>query len=136
MKDEGPFPLCHRGFRHSNAIDSNHNILSVIDWENAGTVPWEVVEFPLFLDALSPPLDMPANYDAEGNPVDEETRKLLKERNDYVQSVTDDEKEIGSDGNLSATLYSRYDQNIATALRLYEESGRIGRYCKVCKQIL
>jgi hypothetical protein len=132
VKNEGPFPLCHRDFRHSNVIiDSNYNILSVIDWDNAGTVPWEVVEFPLFLDALPPPLDMPANYDAEGNPVDEETRKLLKERNDYVQSVTDDEKEIGSDGNLSAILSSRYNQNIATALRLYKESGKIGHYCKV-----
>lgn len=63
-------------------------------------MPWEAVEFPFCLDILPPPLDIPANYYAKRNPIDEETRKLLKERNDYMQSVTDHEKEIDSDGNL------------------------------------
>ncbi|CAG8197303.1 unnamed protein product [Penicillium salamii] len=136
VKNEGPFPLYHRDFRHSNVIiDNNYNILSIIDWDNAGTVPWEIVEFPLFLDVIPPPMDMPGNYDAKGNPVDEETRNLWNERNDYVQGVMKDEKETGSDGSLSSILSSRYNQNIATALRLYEESVKIGHYCKVLDEI-
>ncbi|KAJ5561452.1 hypothetical protein N7461_000213 [Penicillium sp. DV-2018c] len=132
VKNEGPFPLCHRDFRHSNVIiDSNYNILSVIDWDLAGTVPWEVIEFPPHLCVIPPPLDLPSNYDAEGNPVDEETRMLLEERNNYVQSITEDEEEFGSDGTLSAILSSRYNQNIATALNFYEDAGKIGPYCKI-----
>ncbi|KAF9238315.1 hypothetical protein DTO027I6_8420 [Penicillium roqueforti] len=134
VKNEGPFPLFHPDFRHSNVIiDGDYNILSVIDWEHAGTVPWGVVDFPLFLGVVPPPMDLPTNYDAEGNPVDEETRKLRRERNDYVQSVRDFE-ERGSDNSLSTILASPYIQNIATALGLYE-NGKLGLYCKLFDEL-
>lgn len=38
---EGPIPLFHTDFYSSNIIiDSEHNLLSVIDWENAIVAPW------------------------------------------------------------------------------------------------
>lgn len=50
IRNEGPSPLYHTSFLHSNVIVvEKYNILSIIDWENTGTVPWEMVEFPLFL---------------------------------------------------------------------------------------
>lgn len=135
IRNEGPFPLFHPDFRHSNVIiDSDYKILSVIDWENAGTVPWEIVEFPLFLGDVPQPMDSPANYDAKGNPIDEETRVLRKERNDYVQSVRSIEKEKGSDNSLSTILASPNTQNIATSLRLYED-GKIGLYCRILDEL-
>ncbi|KAJ5824748.1 hypothetical protein N7447_007088 [Penicillium robsamsonii] len=54
------------GFQHSN----------VIDWDNSGPVPWEVVEFHIFLNTVPPPMDLPANYDANGNLIDEETLEV------------------------------------------------------------
>ena len=90
-------------------VDGDKNLLSVIDWENAGTVPWGAVDFPLFLDVILPPMELPTNYDAEGNPVDEETRTLRKERNDYVQSLRDFKKERGSDNSdFGLAIYSEY----------------------------
>jgi hypothetical protein len=47
-------------------IDKNYNILSIIYWESAGMVPWEVVELPLFLDTGPSPMDLPTKYDTEG----------------------------------------------------------------------
>jgi len=32
-------------YRGNIIIDSKHNVLSVIDWENAIAAPWEIVEF-------------------------------------------------------------------------------------------
>jgi hypothetical protein len=134
LNSTGSFPLCHPDFRHSNIIiDGNYNILSVIDWENAGTVPWEAVEFPLILATVPPPMDAPWNYD-EGIPIDEETRKLWDERTSYIQCVKEAEEEKDSDHNLSTVLASRDLQNIATALRLYVVDGKMGYYCRILDQ--
>lgn len=135
LNSPGPFPLRHPDFRHSNVIiDDNYNILSIIDWEHAGTVPWEAVEFPLFLAAVPPPMDAPWNYDSEGTPVSEETRKLWNERKTYVQSVKEAEAGTESDHKLSAVLASGDLQSVATALSLYSADGKIGYYCKVLDQ--
>ncbi|KAJ5818485.1 hypothetical protein N7474_004076 [Penicillium riverlandense] len=132
VKNEGPFPLYHPDFRHSNVIiDKNYNILSIIDWENAGTVPWEIIEFPLFLGTLPPPMDLETNYDTEGNPTNEEMQQIWKDRTDYVRDVMHFECRNLSDRSLSTMLASRYTQNIGTAIRLYHESGKLGPYCNV-----
>ncbi|KAL3454441.1 hypothetical protein BJX65DRAFT_260508 [Aspergillus insuetus] len=48
--DEGPFPLYHSDLYTSNIIvDDCFRVLGIIDWEGACSVPWEVVEPPLFL---------------------------------------------------------------------------------------
>jgi hypothetical protein len=47
MKDAqpGPFPLAHMDMNQQNVIvDSACNVLAIIDWENAGTRPYEVVD--------------------------------------------------------------------------------------------
>lgn len=132
VRNKGPFPLYHFDFRHSNVIvDKDYNILSIIDWENAGTVPWEVVEFPLFLYTLPTPMDLPSNYDSDGNPIDDETRQQWEERNEYLQSAKEAERKMAYDNNLSTMLASRTSQNLATALRLYVDPGKLGYYCKV-----
>lgn len=135
LNSPGPFPLAHPDLWHSNVIiDEDYNVLSIIDWENAGTVPWEAVQFPLFLFTVPPPMDAPWNYDSEGVPVSEDTRKLWDERKTYVQSVSEAEEESGSDHRLSAVLASGDLQNVATALKFYVDNGKIGYYCRVLDQ--
>lgn len=133
VRNEGPFPLYHPDFLHSNVIvDEKYNILSVIDWENAGTVPWEMVEFPLFLYTVPPPMDLPSNYDSEGKPVDSKSRQRWEERDEYLQSVKEAERDNSLyDDSLSAMLASRTSQNLATALKLYVDPGKIGFYRRV-----
>lgn len=127
----GPFPLYHPDLYQSNfVVDKDCNILFVIDWENASTVPWEVVEFPLFLQTVTPPLDAPENYTADGQHIDEDVRELWKEREQYVDSVRQAEEAMHIDNNLSDNLGNRDIQNFATALKLYSFDGKIGYYCK------
>ncbi|POR33167.1 Uncharacterized protein TPAR_06618, partial [Tolypocladium paradoxum] len=131
----GPFPLYHPDFRHSNLIvDTDCNILSVIDWEDASTVPWEAVEFPLFLSTTPPPMDAPWNYDDEGLPIDPSVRQVWDERDEYVRFVREAEVERGLDQCLSTTLANRTVQNLAGALKLFLDPGKIGFYCKVLEQ--
>ena len=113
VRNEGPFPLRHTDFFHSNVIvNAQFNVLSIIDWEHAGTVPWEKVEFPMFLLTLPPALDFPWRYDDDGKPLGDDTREVWGEREEYVQSVAEAEKEMGSDDGLSSILGSIYYQNL------------------------
>ncbi|KND90455.1 hypothetical protein TOPH_05027 [Tolypocladium ophioglossoides CBS 100239] len=131
----GPFPLYHTDFRHSNIIiDTNYNILSVIDWEDASTVPWEAVEFPLFLSTTPPPMDAPWNYDDKGLPIDPSVRQVWDELDEYVRFVREAEVERGLDRCLSTTLANRTVQNLAGALKLFLDPGKNGFYCKVLEQ--
>ncbi|OAT13807.1 hypothetical protein BDBG_08936 [Blastomyces gilchristii SLH14081] len=128
----GPFPLCHMDYRHSNVIvEGDYNILSVIDWENACTVPWELMAFPLFLTIIPPPMDAPWNYDSNGLPKDQDVRQLWEEREDYVRMVQYAEEKQNVDNSLSTTLASQDIQSLASAVKLYLEPGKIGLYCKV-----
>lgn len=129
---QGPFPLHHPDFNHSNVIvDDTYGILSVIDWEGASTVPWEIVEFPMFLYTVPPPIDLPSKYDSTGNPVSPEIQKRWKERQGYVEMVQKAEERKGIDCILSATLACRDIQNLATSIRLYSEVGKVGYYCRL-----
>ncbi len=110
----GPFPLYHPDFRHSNIIvDPDCSVLGVIYWENASTVPWEVVEFPLFLSMTPPPMDAPWNYDDKGLPTDASVRLVWDERDEHVRLVREAEAEKGPDRRLSTTLANRTAQNLA-----------------------
>jgi hypothetical protein len=42
VRNRGPFPLRHADFL---LVDDEFNVLSIMDWENVGTIPWERVEF-------------------------------------------------------------------------------------------
>lgn len=130
--DEGPFPVSHRDLLHSNiVVDGDYGILGVIDWEGACTVPWELVEFPLFLSTVPVVMDAAWNYDREGVPLDEETRRTWRERREYVGRVRRVEEVEGSDDMLSRTLANQNGQNLAYEMRAYLEPGKLGFYHRV-----
>jgi hypothetical protein len=53
--DSGPFPVVHQELGNDIIIvDSDYKIIGVVDWESASTVPWELVGFPLYLEAVLP----------------------------------------------------------------------------------
>lgn len=133
--NHGPFPLRHPDFYHSNIIiDDSYNILSVIDWEGASTVPWEAVEFPMFLYTVPPPIDLPTKYDRNGYPVIPEIQERWRERQGYIEMVKEAEQRKGLDCKLSTILASHETQNLATSVRLYKEEGKVGYYCRLLEK--
>ncbi|KAI6349067.1 hypothetical protein MCOR25_010722 [Pyricularia grisea] len=132
---DGPFPLYHPDFRHSNIIvDANCNVLSVIDWENASTVPWEIVQPPLFLSTVPAPMNLPSGYDENCLPIDPEERRSWQDVDDYVRFTREVEVKNRQDHRLSTTLGNQTVQNLAGALKLYLDPGKLGFYCKVLDQ--
>ncbi|KAF7541418.1 hypothetical protein G7054_g590 [Neopestalotiopsis clavispora] len=87
--NEGPFPLCHDDFLHSNIIvdETSFNVTGIIDWEGACTAPWGLVAYPQFLAVMPRSFDLPEHYDQNGQPLEEDTRERWSERRDYVQMV-------------------------------------------------
>ena len=132
MQDHGPFPLFHNDFGHNNiVVDDAYNILGVIDWEHASSVPWECVYFPITLSLLPAPMDAPWNYDENGIATDPETRSMIDERNEYIHTVREAERNEGLSSLLSATLAEQASQDLAYAMKLYTEDGKFGFYTKI-----
>jgi hypothetical protein len=130
--DTGPFPVWHRDFLHSNiVVDHEYRILGIIDWEGACTVPWELVEFPLFLSTVPFSMDASWNYDESGKPLDKDTRQTWRERKEYIERVARFETAEGVDDKLSATLNDQDFQNLAYAMRVYLDLGKLGFYDRV-----
>lgn len=126
---EGPFLLFHTDFYKSNMIiDDQHNVISVIDWEDAIVAPWEMVEFAKEL------LIVPAAMDGPLYCEDEETLQRLAERDGYVKMVREAEVARGLDSCLSTVLRDPDVQNLAHAIWLYK-GGRIGFYDRVLDQM-
>jgi hypothetical protein len=122
----------HPDWLHSNiVVGHKYNILGVIDWDGAYTVPWELVEFSLFLETVPVPMDAPWNYDKNGQPLDEDTRQTWHERKDYVDRVAMFEDSEQMDHKLSTTLRNQNSQNMAYAIRVYLNPGKLGFYHKV-----
>ncbi len=47
--DRGPFPMCHGDLHSENIlVDETGHIVGVLDWDCAGTVPWEAFAVPTF----------------------------------------------------------------------------------------
>ena len=130
--DSGPFPLYHPDFYQSNIIvDEQFKVLSVIDWEGASTVPWELVQLPLFLGFLPPKMGDPNNYEPDGRPKDEDDRRRLHERSEYVKHVQAKEHELNTDRKLSGILLNPDVQALAYAIKVYLDPGKMGFYCEV-----
>lgn len=130
----GPFPIHHPDLYHSNIIvDDEYNLLGVIDWEGAHTVPWELVELPLFLSVIPPPMDAPWNYDNNGEPKDPGTKQRWQDRARYIELVEEAEGICAFDGKLSSTLRDHALQHLAFAIREYPQ-GKVGFYDKVLLQ--
>ncbi|ELR06926.1 hypothetical protein GMDG_02296 [Pseudogymnoascus destructans 20631-21] len=94
--DNGPFPLWHPDFLHSNIIvDESYKILGVIDWE------------------------------------DEDTKRRWQERKEYMEKVANAEASKQIDNMLSTTLDNHDVQNLAYAVKVYLDPGKLGFYDKV-----
>lgn len=131
VRDHGPFPLVHDDFGHNNiVVDDHYNILGLIDWENACSMPWESVYFPLTLSVVPRPM-VPAWMYEDGVPKNEKIRVRIDERRDYVDAVCRVERREGLSCLLSATLGDQAGQELAYAMKLYIHDGKFGRYCKV-----
>ncbi|KAI1110159.1 kinase-like domain-containing protein [Nemania sp. NC0429] len=123
LKD-GPFPVCHTDLMHSNiVVDNDYKVLGIIDWEGACTLPWELVEYPLFLDALPPVFDAPDQYDARGEPLDADTRQCWRERGEYLEMVRLAEEGEGFDHCLSDSLADWKVRGLGYAIRVFDNPG-------------
>jgi hypothetical protein len=128
--DEGPFPLAHDDFLHSNIMvdEETFDVTGIIDWEGACTVPYELVAFPDFLTAMPVSFDLPQKYDRDGQPFDEELRETWRERGEYIEMVKLVELQ---DSVLSACLSSKRNQAIAYSYGAYTSVGKLGFYYRV-----
>ncbi|KAJ2975187.1 hypothetical protein NUW58_g8429 [Xylaria curta] len=123
--NQGPFPLCHADFLHSNIIvDEDFQVLGIIDWEGACTLPLQLVTFPGFLNAMPASFDSPDNYREGGQPVDDQQRQRWKEQNDYVQMVESAEHQ---DHVLSRCLRDEKSLALAYSMTAYK-NGKLGFY--------
>ena len=132
--NEGPFPLCHDDFLHSNIMvdDKSFNVMGIIDWERACTVPWELVAFPEFLQAMPVSFDLPQKYGRDGQPLDEELRQTWRERREYVEMVKSAER---GDNLLSTCLASKRSQALAYAYGAFTSIGKLGFYDRVVEEL-
>lgn len=131
--NEGPFPLDHDDFFHSNImVDESFDVTGIIDWEGACTVPYELIAFPDFLTAMPVSFDLPQKYDEDGQPFDEEIREMWREREGYIEMVRLAELD---DSVLSDCLSSKRSQAIAYLYGAYTSVGKLGFYDQAVKEI-
>lgn len=128
----GPFPLYHPDLYHSNIIvDESYKVLGVIDWEGACTVPWEIIQPPLFLTTVPPAMDDTGKYGEDGRPKDLNTIRQYADVADYVRCVQEAEEGMGTDQTLSGIMLNPAVQGLAFALKVYLDPGKMGLYCNV-----
>ncbi|KAJ5713874.1 uncharacterized protein N7483_011055 [Penicillium malachiteum] len=128
--NEGPFPLDHDDFLHSNIM--SFDVTGIIDWEGACTVPWELIAFPEFLSAMPASFDLPDKYDQNGYPLDEESRERWRERQEYIEMVRSAELQ---DHLLSDCLSSKRSQVISYVYGAYTGIGKMGLYDQVLEEL-
>ncbi|KAK1691620.1 kinase-like domain-containing protein [Colletotrichum godetiae] len=133
LYNNGPFPLCHDDFLHSNILvdEASFNVTGVIDWEGACTVPWVLVAYPEFLQVMPRSFDLPQHYDEDGQPLKESVRERWSEQRDYVDMVKSVERE---DNLLSACLSSNLNQALAYSYGAFT-TGKLGFYDRVVAQL-
>jgi hypothetical protein len=122
--EEGPFPIVHTDLYKSNVlVDSEYRVQGVIDWENAITAPWEMVEFMKDLSIIPPMMDGPLYHE-------DSHREVFADRMKYIEVVKKTEHGLHLDSKLSTTFENWNTQNLASAIWLYPD-GRIGFYSSV-----
>ncbi|KAK0368394.1 hypothetical protein CLIM01_14249 [Colletotrichum limetticola] len=131
-RDHGPFPLCHGDFGHNNIIvDDEYRVLGLIDWEASFAGPWEMfADYPLTLSMVPPAIDVPWNYNEQGDPVTDDLKQQLADQQSYVAAVKEVEDSRGTGYFLSDALKDRKRQQLVTAMRLYQ-IGKVGWYSKM-----
>lgn len=124
---EGPFPVRHADLYHSNIIvTKTFDVLGVIDWEGAHTVPWELVDAPRFLTTVPRRLNPPDMY-REGRPLDKDEASRWEDREAYAEMVYQAELAANADHKLSGVLADSDAQDLAGTLHLFTE-GKLGLY--------
>lgn len=132
--NNGPFPLCHDDFLHSNIMvdETSFDVTGIIDWEGACTVPWELIAFPEFLQVIPVSFDLPEKYDRVRQPHDQEVRQRWRERQEYIELVRSAEPE---DHLLSTCLSSERSQALAYACGAFTSIGKLGFYDRVIEEV-
>ncbi|KAK4042138.1 hypothetical protein C8A01DRAFT_44791 [Parachaetomium inaequale] len=132
--NNGPTPLCHDDFLHSNIMvdEDSFDVTGIIDWEGACTVPWELIAFPEFLQAMPASFDLSQSYDRDGQLLDEEVRQTWRERREYIEMVKSAEPE---DRLLSTCLSSNRSQALAYTYGAFTSIGKLGFYDRVVKEV-
>lgn len=126
--NDGPFPLCHRDFIHSNMIvNEAFDVIAVIDWEGACTLPQELICFPDFLRATPIQFNPSESYAADGLPKDDKERQRWVEREEYLEMVRAAE---GIDHVLSGCLSDEKALALSYSMQAYC-NGHLGYYDKV-----
>ena len=131
VRDQGPFPLFHADYGHHNiVVDDDYNVLGVIDWEHACSIPWECIYFPWTLSVVPAPM-VPDDYDDDGIAKDFDTRTIIDEQKQYIYTVQEVERKNGLPPLLSATLADLETQDLAFSMKLYVEDGICGEYTNI-----
>lgn len=124
----GPFPIRHPDLFHNNVIvTKSFDVLGIIDWESASTMPWELIDFPCFLQTVPPIINPPDQYNELGQPYDIDEIGRWADEDMYVAMIEEAEHNAGTDSMLSQTLGNRGTQELANVIHLYER-GKIGLY--------
>lgn len=125
---EGPFPIRHADLFHSNVIVTKEfDVLGVIDWEGACTVPWELIDAPCFLRTVPRLLNPAEQYDEAGQPLDKDEIGRWADEELYTAMVREAELEHHADHRLSQILGNRDAQDLAGVVHLYSQ-GKMGFY--------
>lgn len=126
--EEGPFPVRHPDLFHSNVIvTETFDVLGVIDWEGAYTVPWELIDPPSVVVTVPRRLNPPEQYDEAGLPLDADQMGAWEEERAYADMVRAAEIDAGADDRLSRVLANRDLQDLAGIVHLFTQ-GKMGFY--------
>ncbi|KAG8161283.1 hypothetical protein KVR01_009547 [Diaporthe batatas] len=137
FSNDGPFPLSHDDFLHSNIMvdEASFDVTGIIDWEGAFTVPWSLIGYPEFLSVMPRSFDLPQHYGQDGQPLDESVKEQWRERREYLEMVKMAEMAEGEDSLLSNSLGSNLSQTLAYSYGAYTSIGKLGFYDRVVAEL-
>lgn len=86
------------------------------------------LEFHLILRVIPRSIDLPQNWDAEGNSTNSEVRSKVNDQQTYVDAVREAETQLQLPSMLSANLGNDNKLGLATSMRLFAIDGKMGWY--------
>ena len=132
LRNNGPFPLCHPDFGHQNIIvDDDYQIISVIDWEEASTVPWETLQYPLYFGHIPIVLQPPWLFTKSGSIKYDHIKEQPAKREFYLSLLRAVEAEMNLTTSLSDVLGDEAGQDLATLIDCYTLDRVCGWYTRV-----
>ncbi|TID06559.1 hypothetical protein CH35J_000295 [Colletotrichum higginsianum] len=125
-----PFDTAASFIQGNVIVTKAYEVLGVVDWENAYTVPWELVDAPWFLSTVPRLLNRPDQYDDEGRPLDKDEAGQWADEEAYAEMVREAELDAHADINLSQMLADRDSQVLASTIHRFTQ-GKMGFYGRV-----